>query len=55
VVGSTIAGVVVAAVALTVSLPVCVATIAFFIAARLIEDYLLVPGSSAAPCTCRPW
>jgi len=38
-----------------VSLPVCVATIAFFIAARLIEDYLLVPGSSAAPCTCRSW
>ena len=43
VVGSTIAGVVVALVALTVSLPVCIATIAFFIAFRLIEDYLLVP------------
>jgi hypothetical protein len=43
VVGSTIAGVVVAAVALTVSLPVCVATIAFFVAFRLLEDYLLVP------------
>ncbi len=43
VVGSTIAGVVVALVALTVSLPVCIATIVFFVAFRLIEDYLLVP------------
>ncbi|MEO9222809.1 MAG: AI-2E family transporter [Mycobacteriaceae bacterium] len=43
VVGSTIAGVVVAAVALTVSLPVCLATIVFFIVYRLLEDYLLVP------------
>jgi predicted PurR-regulated permease PerM len=43
VVGSTIAGIVVALVALTVSLPVCIATIAFFVALRLIEDYLLVP------------
>jgi predicted PurR-regulated permease PerM len=43
VVGSTIAGVVVAAVALTVSLPVCIATIVFFVFFRLLEDYLLVP------------
>jgi hypothetical protein len=43
VVGSTIAGVVVAAVALAVSLPVCIATIAFFVTFRLGEDYLLVP------------
>jgi predicted PurR-regulated permease PerM len=43
VVGSTIAGVAVAAVALTVSLPVCIATIVFFVVFRLIEDYLLVP------------
>ncbi|GAB7071485.1 AI-2E family transporter [Mycolicibacterium hodleri] len=43
VVGSTIAGVVVAAVALTVSLPVCIATVTFFIVFRLLEDYLLVP------------
>ena len=43
VVGSTIAGVVVAAVALTVSLPVCIATIVFFVVFRLAEDYLLVP------------
>lgn len=43
VVGSTLAGVVVALVALTVSLPVSLATIVFFIALRLFEDYLLVP------------
>jgi predicted PurR-regulated permease PerM len=43
VVGSTIAGVAVAAVALTVSLPVCIATIIFFVVFRLVEDYLLVP------------
>ncbi len=43
VVGSTIAGVGVAAVALTVSLPVCITTIAFFVFFRLFEDYLLVP------------
>jgi predicted PurR-regulated permease PerM len=43
VVGSTIAGVVVAAVALTVSLPVCITTTVFFVVFRLAEDYLLVP------------
>jgi predicted PurR-regulated permease PerM len=43
IVGSTIAGVVVAAVALTVSLPVCLGTVAFFIVFRLAEDYVLVP------------
>ncbi|WP_232783697.1 AI-2E family transporter [Mycobacteroides franklinii] len=43
VVGSTIAGIVVCAVALTVSLPVCIATAAFFVVFRLAEDYLLVP------------
>jgi predicted PurR-regulated permease PerM len=43
VVGSTIAGVAVAAVAWTVSWPVCVATIVFFVVFRLAEDYLLVP------------
>ena len=43
VVGSTIGGVIVAAVALTVSLPVCLATIAFFVIYRLFEDYVLVP------------
>lgn len=43
VVGSTIAGVVVALVALTVSLPICLGTIGFFVLYRLGEDYLLVP------------
>ena len=43
VVGSTIAGIVVALVALTVSLPVCLATIGFFVLYRFFEDYVLVP------------
>ena len=43
VVGSTIAGVIVSLVALTVSLPVAISTAAFYIAYRFVEDYLLVP------------
>lgn len=43
VVGSTIAGIVVGAVALTVSIPVCLATVVFYIAFQMIEDYVLVP------------
>jgi predicted PurR-regulated permease PerM len=43
VIGSTIAGVVVCLVALSVSLPVCLTTIGFFLVCRLGEDYLLVP------------
>lgn len=43
VVGSTVGGAVVALVALTVSLPMCLATVAFFVVYRLLEDYLLVP------------
>lgn len=43
VVGSTIAGVVVAAVALTASLPMCIGTAVFFVVFRLAEDYVLVP------------
>ncbi|HEX4721867.1 MAG TPA: AI-2E family transporter [Pseudonocardiaceae bacterium] len=43
VVGSTAGGVIVCLVALTVSWPVCIATIAFFLAYRAAEDYLLVP------------
>ena len=43
VIGSIIAGLVISLVALSVSLPVCLATIGFFLAYRLIEDYLLVP------------
>jgi predicted PurR-regulated permease PerM len=41
--GSTVAGFVVAAVALTVSIPVSIATIAFYVLFRWFEDYLLVP------------
>jgi len=43
VVGSTIGGAVVSLVALTVSLPVAIATLGFYIAYRLAEDYLIVP------------
>jgi predicted PurR-regulated permease PerM len=43
VVGSTVAGIIVAAVALSVSLPVCLLTIAFFVIYRFVEDYFLVP------------
>lgn len=43
VIGSAIAGVVVCLVALSVSLPVCMITIGFFLIYRLGEDYLLVP------------
>jgi predicted PurR-regulated permease PerM len=43
VIGSTLAGVVVCLVALSVSLPVCLATVGFFLVYRLVEDYLLVP------------
>jgi len=43
VIGSTVAGAVVALVALSVSLPVAISTIVFFIVYRLFEDYLLSP------------
>ena len=43
VVGSSIAGLFVCAVALTVSIPVALYTVGFFLAQRGIEDYLLVP------------
>ena len=43
VIGSTVAGAIVALVTLTISVSLCVATIAFFIVYRLAEDYLLVP------------
>lgn len=42
-VGSTIAGIIVAAVGLTVSVPVAVFTAGFYIAYRLFEDYVLSP------------
>ena len=41
--GSSIGGFVVALVALTVSIPVAIATVAFYIVFRLAEDYLLTP------------
>jgi predicted PurR-regulated permease PerM len=43
IVGSTIAGIVVSLVALTVSLPVAIATAAFFVVYQTAENYLLVP------------
>ncbi len=43
VIGSAIAGVVVCLVALSVSLPTCLATIGFFVVYRLAESYLIVP------------
>jgi predicted PurR-regulated permease PerM len=43
VIGSTVGGFIVTLVALTVSLPVAVATLAFYIVYRLAEDYLIVP------------
>jgi predicted PurR-regulated permease PerM len=42
-VGSTVGGVIVALVALTVSLPIAIATVAFYLIFRLLEDYLLTP------------
>ncbi|MEZ0075727.1 AI-2E family transporter [Planotetraspora sp. GP83] len=43
VVGSSIGGVVVCLVALTVSVPVALATLGFYVAYRFVEDYLIVP------------
>jgi predicted PurR-regulated permease PerM len=43
VVGTSTAGIVVTLVALTVSLPVGLATAGFFVVYRVVEDYLLVP------------
>jgi predicted PurR-regulated permease PerM len=43
VVGSTIGGLVVTLVALTVSLPIAIATLGFYVGYRVAEDYLLVP------------
>ena len=43
VIGSTVGGAIVSLVALTVSLPVALATLGFYVAYRLAEDYLIVP------------
>ena len=42
IIGSTVGGAIVSLVALTVSLPVAIATLGFYIAYRLAEDYLIV-------------
>jgi predicted PurR-regulated permease PerM len=43
VIGSTIGGIIVTLVALTVSVPVAGFTLAFYVAFRIAEDYLLIP------------
>ena len=43
VVGTITAGIIASLVALTVSLPVCLATVGFFVIYRLAENYLLIP------------
>jgi predicted PurR-regulated permease PerM len=43
IVGSTIGGIIVSLVALTVSLPIAIATAGFYIFYRFLEDYLLTP------------
>jgi predicted PurR-regulated permease PerM len=43
VVGSTVGGAIVSLVALTVSLPIALSTLGFYIAYRFAEDYLLLP------------
>jgi predicted PurR-regulated permease PerM len=43
VIGSTVGGAVVSLVALTVSVPVALGTVAFYVGYRLAEDYLIVP------------
>lgn len=43
IIGSTVGGVIVALVALTVSLPVAIATAGFYALYRFLEDYLLTP------------
>ncbi len=43
IVGSTVVGIIVSLVALTISLPVAIATAGFYIVYRFLEDYLLTP------------
>jgi predicted PurR-regulated permease PerM len=43
VIGTILAGIITSLVALTVSLPVCLATVGFFVIYRLVENYLLIP------------
>ncbi len=43
VVGSTVGGIIVSLIALTVSFPLAIATAAFYTVYRFLEDYLLTP------------
>jgi predicted PurR-regulated permease PerM len=43
VVGSVVGGILISLVALTVSLPVCLATVGFVVVYRFAEDYILIP------------
>ncbi len=58
IVGSTLAGIVVSLVALSVSLPIAIATAVFYVVFRVAEDYLIVPRTmkfavDVQPC-CSP-
>jgi predicted PurR-regulated permease PerM len=53
-IGAPVAGVVVALVALSVSLPTAIATVGFTIAFRLLEDYLLSPRVMRATVEVAP-
>jgi predicted PurR-regulated permease PerM len=43
IIGSTVGGIIVSLIALSVSVPVAIATVAFYVFFRLAEDYILVP------------
>ena len=47
--GSSVAGIMVTAVALMISIPVGIATAGFYMPFRLAEDYLLVPKITGGP------
>jgi predicted PurR-regulated permease PerM len=54
VIGSTIGGTVVTLIALSVSLPVAVFTLVYYIGFRLLEDYLLIPRVMARAVNVPP-
>ncbi|MER8184931.1 AI-2E family transporter [Kitasatospora sp. NPDC094015] len=54
-VGSTIAGIVVSLVALTLSWPIAAATAAFYIGFRLLEDYLIMPRAMTYAVDVHPF
>ena len=55
VVGSTIGGIIVSLIALTVSLPLAIATAVFYTVYRFLEDYLLTPKIMARTVRCQVW